>query len=114
MVAPCSDSSNRAIRTCTRLEQMERLNGPSGLPFGCCREVQEEVLGRARREMAQSVGGTPSSGPVTLPAAAGSDAVSSAPAPDIAELVDDLRAEVASTRAVLAVMKQNKSASGSA
>ncbi|PRW59941.1 thylakoid lumen sll1769 [Chlorella sorokiniana] len=61
------------------------------------REFQEEVMSRARREMLSSAGASDASGSSSSGAA---DLGSTTP-PDLPALVDDLRAEVAATRAVV-------------
>ncbi|KAL4859221.1 putative thylakoid lumen protein [Chlorella vulgaris] len=68
------------------------------------REFQEDVMARAQREMAASAGGSGSSvasdgtSTTTFGSAAGAP-------PDLPALVDDLRAEVASARAVVQQLK---------
>ena len=64
------------------------------------RELQEEVVARAAADMGGAVGG-----------AAG--AAADLPPPDLPELVDDLRAEVAATRAVVQQLRQRQLANGS-
>jgi hypothetical protein len=76
------------------------------LTFISCREFQEDVMARAQREMAASAGGSGSvasdgTSTTTFGSAAGAP-------PDLPALVDDLRAEVASARAVLQQLKLKK------
>lgn len=65
-------------------------------PPSAFREFQEEVMSRARREMLSSAGASDA----TASGSSAADLGSAAP-PDLPALVDDLRAEVAATRAVV-------------
>jgi mevalonate pyrophosphate decarboxylase len=78
------------------------------LPAFTCREIQGEVMARAQREMLTAAGADPDSSAAAAAAAGSSSAVLGggvAAPPDLAALVDELRAEVASTRAVLQQLK---------
>jgi hypothetical protein len=74
------------------------------------REFQDEVMFRAQKEMAASTGGDGSS--FMTGGSSGSNSSNNKnkgtllPPPDVAECVDNLRAEVASARALVQQIKQ--------
>ncbi|KAL4420150.1 hypothetical protein ABPG77_010366 [Micractinium sp. CCAP 211/92] len=74
------------------------------------RELQEEVIARAHREMMASAG-VEDAAATTAAGSSSSSGVGSSVAPlvpDLAAAADDLRAEVASARAVLQQIKQQR------
>jgi hypothetical protein len=75
------------------------------------REIEEEVMSRARREMMVSAGAADlPEGPDTAPTGTAGLRV---PPPDLPELVDNLRADVAAARSTLQALKKAPQSNGS-
>lgn len=91
---PCKQA--RFFGSCLPAALPATLPHPHARFPSACREFQEEVTSRARREMLAFAGAGDASGSGSSTA----DLGSAAP-PDLPALVDDLRAEVAATRAVV-------------
>ncbi|KAL4458677.1 hypothetical protein ABPG75_013542 [Micractinium tetrahymenae] len=71
------------------------------------RELREEVLSRAQREM-MAAAGAGDAGAAGSTASGSSSSGAPPPVPDLAAAADDLRAEVASARAMLQQIKQQR------
>lgn len=77
--------------------------------FDLCSDFQEEVLARARREMNAAAGINDDSSLASTSKSGTSRTRSLTPtAPDLGEAVDNLRAEVASARALIRQIQQQK------
>lgn len=73
-----------------------------------CSELQEEVLARANREMLAAAGAEESAAASSAGGSSSGGSSAPPPVPDLAAAADDLRAEVASARAVLQQIKQQQ------
>ncbi|EFN50711.1 hypothetical protein CHLNCDRAFT_142594 [Chlorella variabilis] len=79
------------------------------------REFQEEVMERAQREMLAAAGASDASSSAAGGGSGGGSSVGlggAAAAPDLPALVDELRAEVAATRAVVQQLKLKQQQQG--